>query len=46
MQPPHGPLLYAIHHTILAIAISCKGQVVVSLYHSLTAVDDVLRVKG
>ena len=26
MQPPTAPLLYAIHHTILAIAISCKGR--------------------
>jgi len=24
--PPPTPLLYAIHHTILAMAISCKGQ--------------------
>ena len=25
-NPPTAPLLYAIHHTILAIVISCKGQ--------------------
>ena len=25
-NPPTNPLVYAIHHTTLAIAISCKGQ--------------------
>jgi len=25
-DPPRPPLAYAIHHTILAMAISCKGQ--------------------
>jgi len=27
IRPPPTPLSYAIHHTILAMAISCKGQV-------------------
>ena len=26
IRPPTDPLLYAIHHTVLAMAISCKGQ--------------------
>ena len=25
-DPPPTPLCYAIHHTILILAISCKGQ--------------------
>jgi len=25
--PPPAPLSYAIHHTVLVVAISCKGQV-------------------
>jgi len=25
-DPPPTPLLYAIHHTILVMTISCKGQ--------------------
>ena len=30
IRPPPTPLLYAIHHTILVMAILCKGQVLVS----------------
>ena len=31
-NPPTNPLVYAIHHTILTIAISCKGQISVNIY--------------
>jgi len=27
IRPPTDPPFYAIHHTILVMAISCKGQV-------------------
>jgi len=30
-DPPAPPLLYTIHHTTLVLAMSCKGQVAVSL---------------
>jgi len=26
IQPPPDPLVYAVHHTTLVVAISCKGQ--------------------
>jgi len=33
-DPPRSPLAYAMHHTILAMAISCKGEHSLRLVHS------------
>ena len=32
VYPPTTPILYAIHHTLLVMAVSCEGQAPVGLY--------------
>jgi len=36
-DPPRPPLAYAIHYTILAMAISCKGQVRIYIHACMHA---------
>jgi len=32
-DPPPDPVVYAIHHTLLVMAISCKGQIFLASAH-------------
>jgi len=32
IRPPSEPLVFAIHHTVLAVAISCKGELLLGRY--------------